>query len=122
MTLLLRFRLAVWLGWLIMISALSLFTQWSPETTSAARIGSLCLLGAGAGILFPSLQLCSQASQPDEDVAIATSTFVFIRSLGQTFGVALGGVVFQNQWDKNLAHLVATYDIPLGISDSRKSG
>jgi MFS family permease len=96
----------------MMIASCSLFTLWSPETTTAARIGYLCLLGVGAGILFPALQLCCQASQPDEDVAIATSTFVFIRSLGQTFGVALGGVIFQNQWDKNLAILISTYDIP----------
>jgi len=53
-----------------------------------------------------------QAGQRDEDVAIATSTFVFLRSLGQTFGVALGGVIFQNQWNKNMANLVAEHAIP----------
>lgn len=69
-------------------------------------------MGVGCGILFPALILCVQAGQKDEDVAIATSTFVFLRSLGQTFGVAIGGLIFQNQWNKNLANLITTKSIP----------
>jgi hypothetical protein len=112
MALLLRFRPAVWLGWIIISIACGLFTQLSSETTTATRIIYFGLLGLGGGILFPALQLCVQVGQQDEDVAIATSTFVFIRSLGQTFGVVLGGAVFQNQWNKNLADLIVRYNIP----------
>ena len=72
----------------------------------------MMLMGVGTGILFPALQFAVQAGQPDEDVGFATSTFVFIRSLGQTFGVALGGVIFQNQWDQNLAKDIANSIIP----------
>jgi len=112
MTLVLRFRLTVWIGWTITLISCGLFTLLSPETTTAQRVGYLLLMGVGTGILFPALQFCAQAGQPDEDVAIATSTFVFLRSLGQTFGVALGGVIFQNQWDKNMANLISTNSIP----------
>lgn len=112
MTITLRFRSSLWLGWSATIVACGLFTLLSPETTTAARVGYLMLMGCGTGILFPALASCVQASQPDEDVAIATSTFVFIRSLGQTLGVAFGGVIFQNQWDKNMAQLVSTKSIP----------
>ena len=112
MTLTLRFRLAVWLGWIILTVACGLFTLLSPTTTTAERIGYMILMGVGTGILFPALQFAAQAGQRDEDVGFATSTFVFIRSLGQTFGVALGGVIFQNQWDKNLAIDIANNSLP----------
>ena len=72
----------------------------------------MILMGVGTGVLFPSLQFAAQAGQPDEDIGFATSTFVFIRSLGQTFGVALGGVIFQNQWDKNVAKDIVNHTIP----------
>jgi hypothetical protein len=112
MTIMLRFRATVWIGWIITIISCGLFTLLNPETTTAQRVGYLLLMGVGTGVLFPALQFCAQAGQPDEDVAIATSTFVFLRSLGQTFGVALGGVIFQNQWDKNMAAAIATGDVP----------
>jgi hypothetical protein len=112
MTLMLRFRLTVWIGWSLTLISCGLFTLLSPETTTAQRVGYLLLMGVGTGILFPAIQFAAQAGQPDEDVAIATSTFVFLRSLGQTFGVAIGGAIFQNQWDKNMAGLIATNSIP----------
>jgi len=115
MSLTLRFRTTLWIGWIATAISCVLFIMLSPETTTAMRTGYFILMGLGTGILFPSLQFCVQASQTDENVAIASSTFVFIRSLGQTFGVALGGAIFQNQWDKNLASLIEENAIPLAF-------
>jgi hypothetical protein len=115
MTVTLRFRPAVWAGWIITLIACGLFTLFNPETSVGQHIAYFIVMGVGTGILFPSLQFASQAGQPDEDVAIATSTFVFLRSLGQTFGVAIGGVIFQNQWDKNMAKLIATNSVPISF-------
>jgi hypothetical protein len=112
MTLTLRFRPAIWVGWAITLIATGLFTLFSPSTTVGEHIGYFILMGVGCGILFPGLQFAVQAGQPDDDVALATSTFVFLRSLGQTFGVALGGVIFQNGWDTNMAKLIADHAIP----------
>lgn len=112
MTLTLRFRSTVWIGWVLTVISCGLFTLLSPETTTAQRVGYLIVMGVGTGVLFPAVQFAVQAGQPDEDVAIATSTFVFLRSLGQTFGVAISGTIFQNQWDKNMANLIAEGAIP----------
>ena len=118
MTILLRFRVSVWIGWAVTVIACGLFTLLSPEISTGERVGFLMLMGVGTGILFPSLQFAAQAGQPDDDVAYATSTFVFLRSLGQTFGVALGGVIFQNQWDKNMVKLIASNSIPTSFQIS----
>jgi hypothetical protein len=37
---------------------------------------------------------------------------VFFRSLGQAFGVAVGGVIFQNQWEVKVAKRIADGSIP----------
>jgi len=107
-----RFRANTWLGWAITTIASGLFTLLSPETSNGERIGYFILMGIGCGLLFPSLLLSVQVAQASEDVAIATSTFAFIRSLGQTFGVAIGGLIFQNEWNQNLAELIAENKLP----------
>jgi hypothetical protein len=57
----------------------------------------LCLIpGFGYGILYPSMSFAVQAPASDEDLPFAAAMFSFFRSLGQTLGVAIGGVVFQN--------------------------
>ena len=54
----------------------------------------------------PTLQLAAQAPQSEKFVGIATAIFTFVRSFGQTFGVAIGGVIFQNEFDKGIAKQV----------------
>jgi hypothetical protein len=66
------------------------------------------------GILFPSLQLAAQAPQSEEYVAIACAIFTFVRSFGQTVGVAIGGVIFQNEFDKFVAVQVSQGSLSSG--------
>jgi len=58
--------------------------------------------GLGTGILFPSMGLAIQASSTNEDQGYAVNIFSFLRVFGQTVGVAIGGVIFQNQMKKKL--------------------
>lgn len=39
---------------------------------------------------------------------------MFFRSLGQAFGVAVGGVIFQNQWETEVARRIGDGSIPVG--------
>ena len=47
-------------------------------------------------MLYPSMSFAVQSSQSNTDLPFAAAMFSFFRSLGQTLGVAVGGVVFQN--------------------------
>jgi MFS family permease len=58
--------------------------------------------GLGLGSLFPSIGYAVQASADPRNLSIAVAMFSFFRALGQAIGVAVGGVVFQNQMHKNL--------------------
>jgi hypothetical protein len=48
-------------------------------------------------MLFPAMAIAVQASASAKDQAYASNIFSFLRAFGQTLGVAIGGVIFQNQ-------------------------
>lgn len=48
------------------------------------------------------MALAIQASSSNKDMGYAVSMFAFMRSFGQTVGVAVGGVIFQNSILKKL--------------------
>jgi len=71
-------------------------------TSTPAWIFINLTAGLGIGILYPALTYGVQASSSDEDMAYAVTLLAFLRNLGQTIGVAIGGSVFQNQLAKQL--------------------
>lgn len=83
-----------------------------PDSSPAILYAPRLLASIGAGFLFPTPLFAVQARQLSSDVGIATSVQVFARSLGQAFGVGLGGVIFQNEWGKLLGQRVAAGAIP----------
>jgi len=53
-------------------------------------------------MLFPAMAIAVQASNTSKDQAYAATIFSFLRAFGQTLGVAIGGVIFQNQARKKM--------------------
>ncbi|KAJ6084921.1 hypothetical protein N7499_004550 [Penicillium canescens] len=97
-----RYRWAVWLGWVLSTIGLGLLCLIKVHTSVAGWIFLNIVSGLGLGILFPSLGYAIQASSEPENLAIAVAMFSFFRALGQSIGVAVGGVVFQNRMFSNL--------------------
>jgi len=55
-------------------------------------------------------------------MSVSFQAFNFTRSIGQTFGVALGGTIFQNHWNKNVASLIMENSFPLAFQiDGRQA-
>jgi hypothetical protein len=84
-----------------------------PDSNGGILYGLRILAAMGGGILFPLPLLAAQVNQVGDDVDTTTSSIVFFRSLGQAFGVAIGGVIFQNQWDREVSKQVDVGDIPV---------
>ena len=97
-----RVKWLVSIGWIFVTLGTGLLCLLSPESNASQRIGFQIVEGIGMGILFPTLQLAVQAPQSEREVGMAAAIFTFIRSFGQTFGVAMGGVIFQNEFDKKI--------------------
>jgi hypothetical protein len=123
----LKFKYLIIVGWILLavgtgLNVTSPFTisinpftntiqfTMHPNSSKVLLYAPRCISAIGAGLLFPSPLFAVQARQLNSDIGVATSMQVFSRSLGNTFGVALGGTIFQNQWAK----LIPSLPIPEG--------
>lgn len=97
-----NYRTITWLGWFLATFGNGLLIYLKTETKTVAWIFLNLVGGTGAGILFASMAIAVQASAATADQAYAANMFSFLRAFGQTLGVAIGGVVFQNQAKKKM--------------------
>ncbi|KAK2020381.1 MFS general substrate transporter [Colletotrichum zoysiae] len=91
-----RYRLVLWVGWAAVAAGSGVLMMVDEKTTLAVGILLPLVAGCGIGILFATLGMAAQASVPATDASAASSMTNFFRSLGQTLGIAVGGVVVQN--------------------------
>lgn len=97
-----RYRPAIWAGFALSTLGLGLMCVMKVSTSVPAWIFLMLPAGLGMGILFPSLAFAIQASAPPGSMSIAVAMFSFFRAFGQAIGVAIGGVIFQNEMHGNL--------------------
>jgi MFS family permease len=97
-----RYRWSIWLGWTLTTLGAGILHLLDVNTTIPQWVFIDLISGLGLGILFPSLQFQLQAASSNSHLAFAVAMFSFFRSFGQALGVAIGGVIFQNQMAKNL--------------------
>jgi hypothetical protein len=87
-----------------------------PNSNAGILFGLRIIAAIGAGFLFQLPLYGVQATTKDEDVGIATASITFFRSVGQAFGVAIGGTVFQNGFDRFVRKAVENGSIPARFS------
>ncbi|KAI9714214.1 MAG: hypothetical protein M1812_006435 [Candelaria pacifica] len=97
-----RYRWAIWTGWALTIAGAGLLHLLDVNTTTPQWIFLNLVVGLGTGMLFASMAFAIQASASPVDIAFAVAMFSFFRAFGQSVGVAIGGVVFQNALEKKL--------------------
>lgn len=96
------FRGVTWLGWIATTLGCGVMILLDVETTTVQWIFLCLCTGIGLGFLYTSLALVNQAASDDSNMAFAISLFIFFRILGQCIGVAICGVIFQNQMETRL--------------------
>lgn len=97
-----RYLWAHRLGWLLATLGFGILILLKPETSTVSWVFLNLVGGLGTGILFPAMALAVQASVTVKDQAYAANMFSFFRAFGQTIGVAIGGVIFQNQMKRKM--------------------
>ena len=98
-----RYRWAIWTGWGMTTFGCGLLYLLGPNTSVAAFIFLNIPVAIGTGMVFTSMSLAIQAAGRPQDAGHSITFYSFIRVFGQSLGVAVGGVVFQNQIRKNLS-------------------
>lgn len=98
----LKYRWAIWLGWALTTLGTGLLYLLNPSTTVAAWIFLNIPVGMGTGLLFPGIALTIQASSEPRLNGQAAAFENFLRTFGQSIGMAMSGVIFQNALKTNL--------------------
>lgn len=93
-----RFRWAIWSGWSLTVLGMGLLYLLGPKIKVPAFVFLNLTPGLGMGLLLASMNLAAQAAATERHVGFAAAMYIFMRSLGQGVGVAVGGVVFQSQF------------------------
>lgn len=96
------YRWLIWIGWAITTLGTGVMYLLDVDTSIPAWVLLNMTSGLGLGFLFPAMAFAVQASVQNEDIAFAVAAYSFFRSFGAAFGVAIGGVIFQNEIKKKL--------------------
>ncbi len=76
------------------------------STSMASWIGLTLISGIGTGMLFSAQGFACQASASNADIPFAGAMYSFFRAFGQTLGVAISGVIFQNAFKSKIEKTV----------------
>lgn len=96
------YRPYIWLGWVLVPLGLGLMMLLERDTETYEWVLIYLIGGLGLGVLYSAQAFAAQASASNTDLPFAASMYAFCRSLGQCIGVALGGVTFQNAFQKQV--------------------
>lgn len=92
-----RYRWAIWTGWILTTLGSGLLILLKPHTSIPGWVFLNVTVSIGTGMLFPAMALAIQAASRPQDAGHSVAFYSFIRVFGQSLGVAVGGVIFQNQ-------------------------
>ncbi|ORY62307.1 major facilitator superfamily domain-containing protein [Pseudomassariella vexata] len=81
------------------------FTTLNPESTTGMGVGFQILLAVGLGLTMQAALPAIQATLPEEDVALATAAWGFVRSFGFIWGAAIPAAVFNSRVDSLLGQI-----------------
>lgn len=98
-----RYRWCLWIGWPLTTLASGLLILLESDTKTAVWVVLLIIAGVGHGFLLGPGLFAAQATCSQDDAAVATSVYSFLRSFGMCLGVATGGTMFQNVLKDRLA-------------------
>ncbi|KAH8906036.1 MFS general substrate transporter [Coniochaeta sp. PMI_546] len=102
-----HYRWSVWAGWVLTTAGAGLLWLLQPQTTVAQWVFINLPIGVGTGMLFPAMALSIQAACEPSFNGHASAFYSFLRGVGQSIGVAISGVIFQNVFKRKLLELPA---------------
>ncbi|OQV01443.1 hypothetical protein CLAIMM_06804 [Cladophialophora immunda] len=93
------------LGMMLLTTGIGLLYDLPDHTSWPKIIFYEFITGVGSGPNFQAPLIALQASVDPQDISMATSTFVFVRTLAASMSIVVGGVVFQNTMQSHLSRI-----------------
>lgn len=91
-----RYLEIMWAGMGLLTIGVGLLIHLDAKSPLSQVIGFQIVGGLGSGLMFEPPLIAVQAHVSQDDTATATATFAFVRNLGNSISVVVGGVLFQN--------------------------
>ncbi len=91
-----RYQEPIWFGMAFMTLGFGLFIDLPDYAEWSKIVVYQMIAGIGVGPNFQSPLIALQNHVAGHDIAVATSTFGFVRQVATSMSVVLGGVIFQN--------------------------
>ncbi|KAJ2803871.1 hypothetical protein H4R20_002721 [Coemansia guatemalensis] len=104
-----RYREMVIFGTALFTLGSGLIILFDEDINMGQQIGFMIIMGVGLGFNIQTLLIVVQASAPVEDMASATTLFLFTRSLGGSIGIAILQSILQNDIIPKLNYLSSEY-------------
>jgi EmrB/QacA subfamily drug resistance transporter len=106
------YRVTIISGLFVLAASSLWLTYFSRATPRSWLITDMALMGMGMGLVMFALLISVQNSVPRNQLGIATSVNQFSRSIGQTVGVALMGLVLTLSLESHLSEIQAESGLP----------
>ncbi|KAJ2400466.1 hypothetical protein GGI23_002013 [Coemansia sp. RSA 2559] len=119
-----RYRRFVIVGSAIMVVGTGLMVMFNEDIGKGKQIGYLILMGFGLGLNIQIMMIVTQTAASTEDMAAATTLFLFMRILGASIGIAAMESIFQNYAIPHITDLASAnpqYASVLGASFNDQS-
>jgi EmrB/QacA subfamily drug resistance transporter len=98
-------------GTAIAVVGMFLMSRLGVHTSALDRGLYMLILGLGLGMTMPVLTLAVQNALPFKDIGTGTSSNLFFRNMGSSFGTAIFGAILSNRLAAHLKH-----DLPSSMS------
>ncbi|KAI5815439.1 major facilitator superfamily domain-containing protein, partial [Pyronema omphalodes] len=95
-----QYQYLVWGGAVVQAIGVGLIVMLKRKSSWAEVIIFQLIMGTGSGPLFQAPLIAIHSTINPKDVATATSTFAFLRTLGTALAISLGLTLFQNGMSK----------------------
>jgi hypothetical protein len=109
-------------GFFFMTLGFGLFINLSIDSPLSKIIIYQLIAGMGIGPNFAAPLIALQSSLPPRDIATATATFGFTRTLSNTISIVVGGVIFQNNLARRGLNRIGSGGVFASIGSIRSDG
>jgi hypothetical protein len=92
----------MYIGCAAATAGLGSLVSLTPLSSIGLQTGLQIPVGIGLGFVYISSTIAPQAILPNHLHSVAASHIMLMRVLGQAFGIAIGGTIFQNEFDKHV--------------------
>jgi MFS family permease len=104
-------------GTALLAIGVGLFSTLNSNSSHAAWVGFQVIPSAGIAVIYTATLPSTLADLKEDDVAVATATYSFVRSFGFVWGITMSGIILNGQVN---AHLGLVQDERLREANPRK--